>query len=249
MSPSARPPRRATSSQGRGRDVTREARTSTTSEQGEPQQTLAADKAAALALTPVSRETEQRLDRFIELLGQWQTKTNLVAPSTLTHLWTRHVSDSLQLVDLRPAATGWIDLGSGGGFPGVVLACALAERPGAQVHLVERNAKKAAFLREAIRVTSSPGVVHLSEIGDIVDMVEDRIDCVTARALAPLNQLLGFAEPLVRKGAKALFLKGQDVDAELTEATKYWTIRPLLHRSRTGGGGWIVELDRIERRS
>jgi 16S rRNA (guanine527-N7)-methyltransferase len=209
---------------------------------------LAADKSAALALTPVSRETERRLERFIELLGQWQTKTNLVAPSTLVHLWTRHVSDSLQLVDLQPSATTWIDLGSGGGFPGVVLACALAEKSGAAVHLVERNAKKAAFLREAIRVTSSPGVVHLSEIGDIVDTIEARIDCVTARALAPLNLLLGFAEPLVRKGAKALFLKGQEVDAELTEASKYWNIRPHLHASRTGGGGWIVELDRIERR-
>jgi 16S rRNA (guanine527-N7)-methyltransferase len=215
---------------------------------GHSPRTLAADKSAALALTPVSRETEQRLDRFIELLGQWQIRTNLVAPSTLAHLWTRHVSDSLQLVDLNPTATTWIDLGSGGGFPGVVLACALAGKPGAVVHLVERNAKKAAFLREAIRVTSSPGVVHLSEIGDIVDAVEDRIDCVTARALAPLHRLLGFAEPFVKKGAKALFLKGQDVDAELTEATKYWTIRPHLHSSRTGGGGWIVELDRIERR-
>jgi 16S rRNA (guanine527-N7)-methyltransferase len=219
------------------------------SEAGSAPPAIAADKSAALALTPVSRETEQRLDRFIDLLGRWQSKTNLVAPSTLPHLWTRHVSDSLQLIELYSAAQRWMDLGSGGGFPGVVLACALAERPGSVVHLVERNAKKAAFLREAIRVTSSPGVVHLSEIGDIVDTVDDRIDCVTARALAPLNLLLGFAEPLVRKGAKALFLKGQDVDAELTEATKYWTIQPLLHSSRTGGGGWIVELDRIERRS
>jgi 16S rRNA (guanine527-N7)-methyltransferase len=210
---------------------------------------MAADKAAAFALTPVSRETEQRLDRFIELLGQWQSKTNLVAPSTLPHVWTRHVSDSLQLLALEPAALRWMDLGSGGGFPGVVLACAVAERPGAIVHLVERNAKKAAFLREAIRVTTAPGVVHLSEIADIVDSIEERIDCVTARALAPLDQLLGLAEPLVRKGAKALFLKGQDVDAELTEATKYWNIQPLLHSSRTGGGGWVVELDRIERRS
>ena len=210
---------------------------------------LGPDKAEALALTPVSRETEMRLDRFIELLGQWQTKTNLVAPSTLQHLWTRHVSDSLQLVELQPAARTWVDLGSGGGFPGVVLACAMADKPGAIVHLVERNAKKAAFLREAIRVTSSPGVVHLSEIADIVDTIDGRIDCVTARALAPLNLLLGYAEPLVKRGAKALFLKGQDVDAELTEATKYWNIRPLLHSSRTGGRGWIVELDRIERRS
>jgi 16S rRNA (guanine527-N7)-methyltransferase len=142
-----------------------------------------------------------------------------------------------------------MDLGSGGGFPGVVLACALAEMPGATVHLVERNAKKAAFLREALRVTASPGMVHFSAIEDIVERVEGQIDCVTARALAPLHQLIGFAEPLVRKGAKALFLKGQDVEAELTEATKYWNIKPNLHSSRTGGGGWIVELDQIERRN
>src|SRR5436309_8556861 len=113
----------------------------------------AADKAAALSLTPVSRETEARLDRYVDLLVQWQAKTNLVAPSTLPNLWTRHISDSLQLLSLAPAAKVWIDLGSGGGFPGVVLACALAEMPGAAVHLVERIAKKAAFLRDAIRVT------------------------------------------------------------------------------------------------
>lgn len=210
---------------------------------------IAADKAAALALTPVSRETEQRLDRYIALLLEWQAKTNLVATSTLPHLWTRHISDSLQLLDLAPDAQIWVDLGSGGGFPGVVLACALAERPGVQVHLVERIAKKAAFLREAIRVTGAPGIVHLSEIGDIVEKWSGRVDCVTARALAPLHQLIGFAEPLVKKGAKALFLKGQDVDAELTESTKYWKIEPKRHSSRTGGQGWIVAIDCIERRS
>jgi 16S rRNA (guanine527-N7)-methyltransferase len=207
------------------------------------------DKVAALALTPVSRETESRLDRYVTLLGQWQAKTNLVAPSTLPRLWTRHIADSLQLRTLAPSARIWMDLGSGGGFPGMVLACALAETPGATVHLVERNAKKAAFLREALRVTASPGLVHLSDIEDIVERQEAPIDCVTARALAPLHQLIGFVEPLVRKGAKALFLKGQDVEAELTEATKYWNIKPNLHSSRTGGGGWIVELDRIERRN
>src|SRR6266436_2893235 len=207
----------------------------------------ASDKAAALALTPVSRETEARLDRYVALLLEWQAKTNLVAPSTLPNLWTRHISDSLQLLSLAPSAKVWVDLGSGGGFPGVVLACALAEAPGATVHLIERNAKKAAFLREALRVTSSPGMVHLSDIEDIVERVGGPIDCVTARALAPLDQLIGFVEPLVSKGAKALFLKGQDVEAELTEATKYWNIKPNLHSSRTGGQGWTVELDRIER--
>jgi 16S rRNA (guanine527-N7)-methyltransferase len=206
------------------------------------------DKAAALALTPVSRETESRLDAYVDLLVQWQAKTNLVASSTLPNLWTRHISDSLQLLPLAPDAKIWIDLGSGGGFPGVVLACALADTPGAMVHLVERNAKKAAFLREALRITGAAGTVHLADIGDYVDSVPGPVDCVTARAVAPLHQLVGFAAPLAGKGAKALFLKGQDVEAELTEATKYWKLTPRLHPSLTGQG-WIVELDRIERRN
>src|SRR5215218_8570924 len=127
------------------------------------------DKSEALALTPVSRETETRLDRYVDLLVTWQAKTNLVAESTLPNLWTRHISDSLQLLDFASVAKVWVDFGSGGGFPGVVLACALAETPGAAVHLIERNAKKAAFLREALRVTGSPGQVHLADIGDSVD--------------------------------------------------------------------------------
>jgi 16S rRNA (guanine527-N7)-methyltransferase len=208
----------------------------------------ASDKAEALLLTPVSRETEARLDRYVALLEEWQAKTNLVSPSTLPNLWTRHIADSLQLLALARSAKIWADLGSGGGFPGLVLACAMAEVSGAMVHLVERNAKKAAFLREALRVTGSPGTVHLADIEDNVDSIVGRVDCVTARAVAPLHQLLGFAEPLVRQGAKALFPKGQDVEAELTEATKYWIIGPHLHSSRTGGHGWIVELDEIERR-
>jgi 16S rRNA (guanine527-N7)-methyltransferase len=204
------------------------------------------DKAAALKLTPVSRETEKRLDGYVDLLLRWQAKTNLVASSTLPNLWTRHISDSLQLLTLAPNAKIWVDLGSGGGFPGIVLACAMADTPDAMVHLVERNAKKAAFLREALRITKAAGTVHLADIGDSVDSFPHPVDCVTARAVAPLHQLLGFAAPLVESGAKALFLKGQDVEAELTEATKYWKITPRLHPSLTGQG-WIVELDRIER--
>lgn len=214
-----------------------------------PSPILRSDRAAALKLTPVSRETEARLDRYVDLLVLWQAKTNLIAPSTLPNLWTRHISDSLQLLVLAPTAKTWVDLGSGGGFPGVVLACAMAETPGAMVHLIERNAKKAAFLREALRVTGAPGKVHLSDLGDSVDSFAGQVDCITARALAPLHELIGFAEPVVRAGAKAFFLKGQDVEAELTEATKYWNISPRLHPSLTGGQGWIVELDRIERQS
>ncbi|MCG6206149.1 16S rRNA (guanine(527)-N(7))-methyltransferase RsmG [Rhodopseudomonas sp. HC1] len=206
------------------------------------------DKAAALALTPVSRETEQRLDAYLDLLRQWQAKTNLVAPSTLPHLWTRHVADSLQLLALAPDARRWLDFGSGGGFPGIVLACAMAE-VGGHVTLVERIAKKAAFLREALRVTGAPGTVVLGDIGDNVDRFPQRLDCITARAVAPLHQLIGFAEPLMAPGTHVLFLKGQDVEAELTEATKYWNIEPRLHASLTGGQGWVVELDRIDRQA
>src|SRR3954447_17958527 len=125
-----------------------------------PFQISLSDKAAALVLTPVSPEREARLDAYVDLLLQWQAKTNLVASSTLPNLWTRHISDSLQLLALALDAKIWVDLGSGGGFPGVVLACAMADTPGAVVHLVERNAKKAAFLREAVRITGPAGRVH-----------------------------------------------------------------------------------------
>ena len=131
--------------------------------------TSATAKMAALALTPVSRQIEARLDAYVDLLVRWQTKTNLVASSTLPELWTRHIADSLQLLTLAPNAKRWADFGSGGGFPGVVLACALAGVEGARVDLIERNAKKAAFLREAVRVTASPGIIHLMDIGDCVD--------------------------------------------------------------------------------
>ncbi len=213
---------------------------------------LSADKAAALALTPVSHETEARLDRYIALLLEWQAKTNLVAPSTLPNLWTRHISDSLQLLTLAPRARTWLDFGSGGGFPGVVLACAMKDAGGV-VHMVERNGKKAAFLREAIRVASGSGQVHAKSIEELdIENVGDSslgpVDCVTARAVAPLHLLLGFAEPFVKQGAQALFLKGQDIESELTEATKYWNIEPKLHRSQTGDG-WVVEVNRIVQRS
>jgi len=206
---------------------------------------LIADKRAALRLCPVSRETEERLDRYVAVLLEWQAKTNLVAPSTLASLWTRHVADSLQLLDIAPSGQSWIDLGSGGGFPGIVLACALADRPEAHVHLVERNAKKAAFLREAVRLTGSRGTVHLAEIENFVDSNPPTADYITARALAPLNVLFGLSAPLIDRGTKALFLKGQDVETELTEATKYWTVRARLHPSRTNMGSRVVEIDQI----
>jgi 16S rRNA (guanine527-N7)-methyltransferase len=213
-----------------------------------PPADLAVDREHALALTPVSRETLERLDRFVALLLRWQEKTNLVARSTLPHLWTRHVADSLQLLPLAPEARRWLDVGSGGGFPGLVLACALAQTPGATVDLVESNAKKAAFLRAAIRETGAPAVVHCQRIEDFVAEIPAIPEVVTARAVAPLDVLISWVYPVVDKGAKALLLKGLDVEAELTTAAKYWNIDAALVPSRTDRDGRIVVIRGLQRR-
>ena len=194
---------------------------------------LSSDRARALAMFAVSRETAARLDRFVALLLDWQDRINLIASSTVPVLWTRHVADSLQLLALAPQALRWADLGSGAGFPGVVIACALANSLPAEVHLVESNKKKAAFLRQAVHVTGAPAIVHAQRSDDFIKNIGGRIDIVTARALAPLPKLLAIAYPLLKRGAKGLFPKGQDVDAELTEAAKCWTIQASLVPSRT----------------
>jgi 16S rRNA (guanine527-N7)-methyltransferase len=208
---------------------------------------LSADKHEALKLVRVSRETEIRLDRFVALLLKWQQTTNLISPATIPNLWTRHVADSLQLLDLAGEAKLWVDFGSGGGFPGLPVACALAERPGAQVHLVESNGKKAAFLREAIRVTGVSAVVHNKRIEDCGDSFGDKVDVVSARALAPLKILCDQAFPLIAEGAVGLFPKGQDVGSELTEAAKYWRIKADTVPSRTSADGCIVVVEVLTR--
>jgi 16S rRNA (guanine527-N7)-methyltransferase len=211
-------------------------------------ESLAKDRERALALTPVSRETLARLDRFVALLQQWQRTTNLIAPSTVAELWTRHVADSLQLLPLAPAARRWIDLGSGGGFPGIAVACALADAPGTAVHLVESNAKKAAFLRQAAAVSGAPALVHNMRIEEFAGALAEPVDVVTARALAPLPELLDLVAPLLKTGAQALFPKGQDVEAELTRASKYWNIEATLVPSKTNPRARIVVVRRAERR-
>ena len=209
---------------------------------------LAENRAAALALNPVSRETLDRLDRFVATLLTWQRRINLIAPATVGALWMRHIADSLQLVALAPAARVWVDLGSGGGFPGLAIACALAETPGARVHLIESNGKKAAFLREAVRLTGAAAIVHHARIEQVLPTIDERVDVITARALAPLADLLALSDPLLKTGAQALFPKGQDVEAELTEAAKYWNIEATLVPSRTDPRGRIVSVQRAERR-
>ena len=214
---------------------------------------LREDRESALAMFDVSRETIARLDRFVDLLLNWQRRTNLIAPSTVPSLWTRHVADSLQLPELveapqvRPPV--WLDLGSGGGFPGIVIACAIANVPGAQIHLVESNLKKAAFLREAVRETNAPAVVHAARVESVGPaLAATAVNYVTARALAPLPDLLEMVVPFVKKGAKALLLKGQDLDHELTESTKRWHIEAETVVSKTNKAGRILIVHALSKR-
>jgi 16S rRNA (guanine527-N7)-methyltransferase len=207
-----------------------------------------ADRARALALTPVADSALARLDRYVALLLAWQSRINLIAPSTVPEIWARHVADSLQLLAFAPDAKIWLDFGSGGGFPGLAVACVLADRPGAHVHLVESNTKKAAFLREAARVAGAPVTVHAVRIGNVGESFSGPVDVVSARALAPLKQLCDEAAPYIRRGAVGLFLKGQDVDVELTEAAKYRRIEAEKAPSRTSPDGRIVIIRGLEPR-
>jgi len=201
---------------------------------------LAADKRRALALTPVSRETEERLKKYVDLLLLWQSRFNLVASSTLPILWTRHIADSLQLLPLAPDAKIWVDFGSGAGFPGIPIACALADTTGAIVHLVESVGKKANFLREVVQATGIPAKVHQERVEKFGESFAETVHVVTARALAPLKILCDQAFPLIAKGAVGLFPKGQDVAAELTEAAKYWKLEASTVPSVTSPDGAIV---------
>jgi len=214
---------------------------------------LSADRERALAMFDVSRETAARLDRFVTLLLAWQRRTNLISNSTISSLWIRHVADSLQLLQVASKAPiakppTWIDLGSGGGFPGIVIACALADIPGAGVHLIESNLKKAAFLREAIRETSAPGMVHAARIETLGPVLGPVADYVTARALAPLPALFTLIAPFLENGAKALLPKGQDLDTELTEATKHWNIDAESVPSKTSMTGRILLVRALSKR-
>jgi 16S rRNA (guanine527-N7)-methyltransferase len=211
-----------------------------------PSAALAEDRARALELTPVSRETSERLDRFVDLLLDWQRRVNLIAPSTEPVLWTRHIADSLQLLALAPDARVWADFGTGAGFPGLVIACALADSPGAMVHLVESNTKKIAFLREAVRSVGAPAVIYQFRAADFVRQAPAGIDVVTARALAPLPELLTAAYPLLKRGAVGLFPKGQGAAAELTEAAKCWRIQETLAVSRTDPKARIIVVRGLE---
>jgi 16S rRNA (guanine527-N7)-methyltransferase len=193
-------------------------------------------------MIPVSRETGEVLAVYVDLLQRWQAIKNLVGPSTLPHVWTRHIADSAQLLDFAPAsALTWVDMGSGAGFPGLVLAILLRQRPGARVHLVESNGRKCAFLREVIRATGAPAEVHSGRIEAVVPKLCG-VDVVTARALAPLPDLLTMALPLLRAGTIGLFLKGDEAAAEVAQVENgsFADIAVKSMPSVTHSGGRII---------
>lgn len=206
----------------------------------------AAEEAARVAGVAVSRETAERLALYVALLRKWNPSKNLVSPATLSAVWTRHVTDCLQIAALAPEARTWVDLGSGGGLPGLIIGALLVERPGTRIHLVESKLGKAAFLREAARQMGLPATIHAARIEDVLADWHEPVDVVTARALAPLTTLVGMSLPLLKTGAIGLFPKGQDVGSELTEAAKYWKLDTVLTRSVTEQDGRIVTVRRAE---
>ena len=207
---------------------------------------MSRDRAAALALTPVSRETEQKLQAIVDNLHRWQKIKNLVGPSTLEEVWLRHIADSLQIAAATPQAKIWADFGSGAGFPGLVIAATLADVPGARIYLVESNSRKCAFLRETARLIGLPVTVYPERIEEVANRLPP-VEIVTARALAPLKDLLDLSAPLLAKGAIALFPKGQDVENELTEAAKYWKMKVLELPSRTDPKARLLRIEQAEK--
>ena len=201
--------------------------------------------AALRDVVDVSRETEDRLRLYADLLVKWQPSQNLVSPATLPDLWRRHIVDSAQAFALRPDARVWVDLGSGAGFPGLVTAI-LGAPHGATVDLMESNAGKAAFLRTVARETGVPVTLHVGRIEELAPKLaaERRFDVVTARALAPLVTLLGLAKPFLDRGAAALFHKGQDFVSEIELATQSWGLDLIEHKSRVDRAGRLLDIRR-----
>lgn len=193
----------------------------------------------------VSRETVQSLRQLSAELLRWNAKINLIGPATERDVWNRHVIDSAQLITLEPSALHWLDLGSGGGFPGLVVATMMKQRVGGHVDLVESNRKKAGFLQAMIGTLALPAQVHAQRIEDAT---VDGIEIVTARALAPLPLLLTLAQPWLSTGATGLFHKGRDYAQEIEESARSWSFDLLEHRSVVDPAGVILRITNLRRR-
>ena len=185
----------------------------------------------------------------MDLLLHWQKTINLISASTVPEIWHRHIADSLQLLPhVSHETRTLLDLGSGAGLPGMVLAIALKYRAPIEVHLVESNAKKAAFLREAARITKSPVKVHATRIESLDSAALQIVpDVITARALAPLRLLLEYCEQVVENRPIALLPKGREAAHELTTAAKYWNIAYDLYPSLTDREACILKVKEATR--
>jgi 16S rRNA (guanine527-N7)-methyltransferase len=192
-------------------------------------------------LAGVSRETRERLNTYADLLRKWQRSINLVGPRTLDDLWNRHFTDSAQLLPLiPPSARVLVDFGSGAGFPGLVLA--ILGVP--QVHLIESDQRKSTFLREVARATGTPITIHAKRIEQVAPFPAD---VVSARALAPLGDLLGFAAPFLGPDTLCLFPKGQMAEDELTAASKIWNMNVDRIQSVTDSSATILRISQVSR--
>lgn len=195
----------------------------------------------------VSRETFDRIVAFEADFLRWNRVTNLIAQSTITELWQRHILDSAQLVPLAGDARHWLDLGSGGGFPGAIVAILLKDRPGATFDLIESNGKKSSFLRSIAGRLDLPVKVHPIRI-EIASSAVQEVDIVSARALASLDQLFHLAEPWISRGARGLFHKGRDFKREIKETIHKWESDLIEHRSVVDPSSVILEIRSLRRR-
>lgn len=201
------------------------------------------DAAGFQAASGCSDQALADLESYRSYLADWNQRMNLIGPATLDIYWNRHAWDSAQLLRLAPDALSWADLGTGAGLPGIVLAILGKDRPGFHVHLVESMAKRCRFLTEVVTGLQLPATVHQSRAEDL----SLAVDIVTARACAPLSRLLGYGRPYLRRGAVALFLKGQDVGAELEDAAKSWDFEADVLPSLSDVRGQIVRVRRLGR--
>jgi 16S rRNA (guanine527-N7)-methyltransferase len=190
----------------------------------------------------VSRETLDRLKRYADLLADWNSRYNLVSPASMSDLWRRHFWDSAQIADLIPKGSKTlVDLGSGAGFPGLVLA---AMRPELRITLIEATVKKCRFLQA---VADELGLTAEIRPQRIEDIPHESFNVITARACAPLTQLLSYTQRFWGKGTRALLHKGQNLALELTEAHKSWSIEAEQHPSRSDPSGIILEIRELQR--
>lgn len=195
---------------------------------------------------PVSRETFDRLGFFEQVFRKWAQRINLVAPSTLDEVWERHILDSAQVVRLGGTAQRWLDIGSGGGFPGLIIGVMMADRAGASVDLVESNRKKAGFLQAVVGELGLPARVHARRIEDVHGVIRAP-DILSARALAPLPLLLELSAPWLQAGTVALFHKGRDYRQEIADSAHQWGFDLVEHPSLTDAQGVILEIRNLRR--